>query len=277
MGHRLQTKVNQDAVTVARAIRRTVYIWRRNRPTVASFVGPTGAGKTELAKQLPFEKPKSIIRLMSISQRPQCVSLNWLVQMAGVITITVILWQNVFAVNFTQSSLTKWKGRPSSDHPLLQVLDDGRLTDVGNLSTSRTRLSPSKRWLNVKPTWQEDAINQNHDRLEPYLRPEFLNHQCHWITRAKIFLRLLIWYIDVNKTLLRKNDLAEFTAKEYMTEEEDEDGVRPPVGSWTTNVTNTDFHYNLEQPKQTWAIASVDREKDTRRKENADKQDWRIV
>ena len=128
-----------DAVDkVAKAIRRNrVGLGKQNRPIGSFlFVGPTGVGKTELAKQLAFElfgSEDSMVRF-DMSEYMEKHSVSKLIgsppgyvgyDEAGQLTEKVR--RNPYSLILLDEIE---KAHPDVLHMFLQILDDGRLTDA---------------------------------------------------------------------------------------------------------------------------------------------------
>ena len=123
---------------------------------------------------------------------------------------------------------------------LLQVLDDGRLTDgQGNTVNFKNTviIATSNAGFGYEANLTEDADKPElMDRLKPYFRPEFLNRfnaviEFSHLSKENLSKIVDLMLVEVNKTLLRKTltwQLSE-AAKEYMTEEGYDEvmGVRP--------------------------------------------------
>ena len=303
MGHRLQTKViGQDKAVeaVARAIRRNRAGFDEGNRPIGSFlfVGPTGVGKTELAKQLAldmFGTKDAIIRL-DMSEYSDRTAVSKLIgTTAGYVgyddnsnTLTERVRRNPYSIVLLDEIE---KADPQVITLLLQVLDDGRLTDgQGNTVNFKNTviISTSNAGFGYEANLTEDADKPElMDRLKPYFRPEFLNRfnaviEFSHLSKEDLSKIVDLMLVDVNKTLSKKEiDLAvSDAAKEYMTEEGYDEvmGVRPLRRVVEQQIRDkvTDFHLDNLDAKHLEADMEdgvlVIREKDTKKEENADKQ-----
>ena len=252
MGHRLQTKViGQDKAVeaVARAIRRNRAGFDEGNRPIGSFlfVGPTGVGKTELAKQLAldmFGTKDAIIRL-DMSEYSDRTAVSKLIgTTAGYVgyddnsnTLTERVRRNPYSIVLLDEIE---KADPQVITLLLQVLDDGRLTDgQGNTVNFKNTviIATSNAGFGYEANLTEDADKPElMDRLKPYFRPEFLNRfnaviEFSHLSKEDLSKIVDLMLVEVNKTLSKKDiDLAvSEAAKEYMTEEGYDEvmGVRP--------------------------------------------------
>ena len=269
MGHRLQTKViGQDKAVeaVARAIRRNRAGFDEGNRPIGSFlfVGPTGVGKTELAKQLAldmFGTKDAIIRL-DMSEYSDRTAVSKLIgTTAGYVgyddnsnTLTERVRRNPYSIVLLDEIE---KADPQVITLLLQVLDDGRLTDgQGNTVNFKNTviIATSNAGFGYEANLTEDAEKPELlDRLKPYFRPEFLNRfnaviEFSHLSKENLSKIVDLMLVDVNKTLSKKEiDLAvSEAAKEYMTEEGYDEvmGVRPLRRVVEQQIRDkvTDFH-----------------------------------
>lgn len=269
MGHRLQTKViGQDKAVeaVAKAIRRNRAGFDEGNRPIGSFlfVGPTGVGKTELAKQLAldmFGTKDAIIRL-DMSEYSDRTAVSKLIgTTAGYVgyddnnnTLTERVRRNPYSIVLLDEIE---KADPQVITLLLQVLDDGRLTDgQGNTVNFKNTviIATSNAGFGYEANLTEDADKPELiDRLKPYFRPEFLNRfnaviEFSHLSKEDLSKIVDLMLVEVNKTLSKKDiDLAvSEAAKEYMTEEGYDEvmGVRPLRRVVEQEIRDkvTDFH-----------------------------------
>ena len=269
MGHRLQTKViGQDRAVeaVSRAIRRNRAGFDEGNRPIGSFlfVGPTGVGKTELAKQLAldmFGTKDAIIRL-DMSEYSDRTAVSKLIgTTAGYVgyddnsnTLTERVRRNPYSIVLLDEIE---KADPQVITLLLQVLDDGRLTDgQGNTVNFKNTviIATSNAGFGYEANLTEDADKPElMDRLKPYFRPEFLNRfnaviEFSHLSKEDLSKIVDLMLVEVNKTLSKKDiDLAvSEAAKEYMTEEGYDEvmGVRPLRRVVEQQIRDkvTDFH-----------------------------------
>lgn len=269
MGNRLQTKViGQDKAVeaVARAIRRNRAGFDEGSRPIGSFlfVGPTGVGKTELAKQLAldmFGTKDAIIRL-DMSEYSDRTAVSKLIgTTAGYVgyddnsnTLTERVRRNPYSIILLDEIE---KADPQVITLLLQVLDDGRLTDgQGNTVNFKNTviIATSNAGFGYEANLTEDTEKPELlDRLKPYFRPEFLNRfnaviEFSHLSKENLSKIVDLMLVDVNKTLSKKEiDLAvSEAAKEYMTEEGYDEvmGVRPLRRVVEQQIRDkvTDFH-----------------------------------
>lgn len=252
MAHRLQDKViGQDKAVeaVARAIRRNRAGFDEGNRPIGSFlfVGSTGVGKTELAKQLAldmFGTQDAIIRL-DMSEYSDRTAVSKLIgTTAGYVgyddnsnTLTERVRRNPYSIILLDEIE---KADPQVITLLLQVLDDGRLTDgQGNTVNFKNTviIATSNAGFGYEANLTEDADKPElMDRLKPFFRPELLNRfnaviEFSHLTKEDLSKIVDLMLAEVNQTLAKKDiDLVvSQAAKDYITEEGYDEvmGVRP--------------------------------------------------
>ncbi len=204
---------NEAVSGVSGAIRRKrAGISLKRRPVSFIFVGPTGVGKTELAKQIArevFDGEESLIRL-DMSEYMEKHSVSKIIgsppgyvgyDEAGQLTekirrkpYSVILFDEIEKAHEDVFNL------------LLQILDDGRITDshgkvvsFENTIIIMTSNAGSDRRSNVMGfNEEEEAIQIKVDRaLKEMFRPEFLNRVDEIIIFKELKKEELIQIIDL--------------------------------------------------------------------------------
>ncbi|VGR90736.1 AAA family ATPase [Streptococcus pyogenes] len=179
--------IGQDeaVAAVARAIRRNRAGFDDGNRPIGSFlfVGPTGVGKTELAKQLAldlFGSKDAIIRLDMSEYNDRTAVSKLIGTTAGYVgyddnnnTLTERVRRNPYAIVLLDEIE---KADPQIITLLLQVLDDGRLTGgQGNTINFKNTviIATSNAGFGQQDT--ETSESNIMDRIAPYFRPEFLN------------------------------------------------------------------------------------------------------
>ncbi|VLD41221.1 Group II intron maturase [Streptococcus pneumoniae] len=269
MAHRLQDKViGQDKAVeaVARAIRRNRAGFDEGNRPIGSFlfVGSTGVGKTELAKQLAldmFGTQDAIIRL-DMSEYSDRTAVSKLIgTTAGYVgyddnsnTLTERVRRNPYSIILLDEIE---KADPQVITLLLQVLDDGRLTDgQGNTVNFKNTviIATSNAGFGYEANLTEDADKPElMDRLKPFFRPEFLNRfnaviEFSQLTKEDLSKIVDLMLAEVNQTLAKKDiDLVvSQAAKDYITEEGYDEvmGIRPLRRVVEQEIRDkvTDFH-----------------------------------
>ena len=185
--------IGQEEAThlVAAAVKRSrVKIGKLRRPASFIFVGPTGVGKTQLVKELSqqlFDTPETLIRL-DMSEFMEKHSVSRIIgappgyvgfDEAGQLTekvrrkpYSVVLFDEIE------------KAHPDVLNILLQILDDGRITDAGGrtvnfentiiVMTSNAGSDRTENLLGFGKTQSEASKDKALKALEDFLRPEFI-------------------------------------------------------------------------------------------------------
>ena len=253
IGKRLKGKVigQDEAVNaVARAIRRNRAGFDEGNRPIGSFlfVGPTGVGKTELAKQLAldmFGSKDTIIRL-DMSEYSDRTAVSKLIgTTAGYVgyddnsnTLTERVRRNPYSIILLDEIE---KADPQVITLLLQVLDDGRLTDgQGNTIDFKNTviIATSNAGFGNEDLMGKDEKEDKDimKKIAPYFRPEFLNRfnaviEFSHLTKEDLKEIVDLMLDEVNKTLAKKGlDLVVTdAAKNYLIEQgyDEAMGARP--------------------------------------------------
>ena len=252
LASRLKGKViGQDEAVeaVSRAIRRNRAGFDEGNRPIGSFlfVGPTGVGKTELAKQLAldmFGSKDAIIRL-DMSEYSDRTAVSKLIgTTAGYVgyddnsnTLTERVRRNPYSIVLLDEIE---KADPQVITLLLQVLDDGRLTDgQGNTINFKNTViiaTSNAGFGNEALTGQDDKDKKIMDRIAPYFRPEFLNRfngiiEFSHLTKEDLNDIVDLMLDEVSKTIAKKGiDLVvSDAAKQHLIEKgyDEAMGVRP--------------------------------------------------
>ena len=224
MKSRLEAHViGQDKAVeaVSRAIRRNRAGFDEGNRPIGSFlfVGPTGVGKTELAKQLAidmFGNKDAIIRL-DMSEYSDRTAVSKLIgATAGYVgyednsnTLTERVRRNPYSIVLFDEIE---KADPQVITLLLQVLDDGRLTD-GQGNTVNFKNTVIIATSNAGFGYGQDNDDENKvdvmDRIAPFFRPEFLNRfngviEFNHLSKDDLKKIVDLMLAQVNKTLAKK-------------------------------------------------------------------------
>lgn len=223
--NRLKSKlIGQDKAVeaVAKAIRRNRAGFDEGKRPIGSFlfVGPTGVGKTELAKQLAldlFGSKDAIIRL-DMSEYSDRTAISKLIgTSAGYVgyddnshTLTERVRRNPYAIVLLDEIE---KADPQVITLLLQVLDDGHLTDgQGNTVNFKNTviIATSNAGFGYDLPETDDKPTDITERIAPYFRPEFLNRfnaivEFNQLDKEDLKAIVNLMLADVNQTLAKKD------------------------------------------------------------------------
>lgn len=249
---RLKSKViGQDEAVemVAKAIRRNRAGFSEGDQPIGSFlfVGPTGVGKTELAKQLAldmFGNENAIIRL-DMSEYADRTAVSKLIgTTAGYVgyddnsnTLTERVRRNPYSIVLLDEIE---KADPQVLTLLLQVMDDGRLTDgQGNVINFKNTIiiaTSNAGFGNETLSGDKQRDQSLMDKLALFFRPEFLNRfngivEFSHLTKQDLSQIVDLMLADVQKTLAKKSIKLEVTkaAKDWLMEQgyDEAMGARP--------------------------------------------------
>ncbi len=249
---RLKSKViGQDEAVemVAKAIRRNRAGFSEGDQPIGSFlfVGPTGVGKTELAKQLAldmFGNENAIIRL-DMSEYADRTAVSKLIGIsAGYVgyednanTLTERVRRNPYSIVLLDEIE---KAHPQVLTLLLQVMDDGRLTDgQGNVINFKNTIiiaTSNAGFGNEALSGDKQRDQSLMDKLALFFRPEFLNRfngivEFSHLTKQDLSQIVDLMLADVQKTLAKKSIKLEVTkaAKDWLMEQgyDEAMGARP--------------------------------------------------
>ncbi|MCP1276081.1 ATP-dependent Clp protease ATP-binding subunit [Leuconostoc citreum] len=273
-----------DAVaTVAKAIRRNrIGLTKSGRPIGSFlFVGPTGVGKTELAKQLAqemFGSKDALIRFdMSEYMEKHAVS-KLIGAPAGYVgyeeagQLTEQVRRHPYSLVLIDEAE---KAHPDVMNMFLQILDDGRLTDAqghvvsfkdtivimtsnaGSTDTGNTPMGFN----------QVDAQSRLLQRLENYFRPEFLNRfddiiEFQTLTQKHLLTIVDLLLADMNANLADNNlnVIVSDSAKAKLAEL----GYNPALGArplrrvLQNKIADQLADYYLAHPASTVLLADLD-------------------
>jgi len=224
--------IGQDEAikAVSNAIRRSrAGISEENRP-IGSFIflGPTGVGKTELAKTLAeflFNDPKSMVRLdMSEYMEPHSTA-KMIGSPPGYVgydeggQLTEIVRKRPYSVILFDEIE---KAHPQVFNILLQILDDGRLTDskgrivnfkntvIVMTSNVGSEIIYKMESFGFQSERKEDTVSENEMRakvqasLREQFKPEFLNRIDELIIFHPLNKKILLQITNLQLALVQK-------------------------------------------------------------------------
>ena len=232
LDQRLKKKVvgqDQAIDAVSAAIRRNrVGISPKHKPVSFIFVGSTGVGKTELVKQLAedlFNAPESLIRL-DMSEFMEKHSVSRIIgsppgyvgyDEAGQLT-EKIRRKPYSVVLFDEIE----KAHPDVLNVLLQILDDGQITDAHGrkvnfentviVMTSNAGSDRKEGTVGFNKSTTELGKDRAMKALQQFLRPEFINRVDEIVCFNKLteedFLPIARLMLDELKASLKEKSLA---------------------------------------------------------------------
>ena len=220
------------------------------------FIGPSGVGKTELAKALAefmFDDPDALVRIDMSEYREQHTVSRLFGAPPGYVgyeeggQLTEAVRRRPYRVILFDEIE---KAHPEVWNALLQILDDGRLTDgqgrvvdfrnsvlimTSNLGTEYVRRSGSLGFLLREGTEEDRQAQEKIEKaLKDALRPEFLNRIDEIITFSALSKEQMLQIVDLQmkevQERLSEHDLeVELTpnAREWLAEE----GYDPDFGA----------------------------------------------
>ncbi|HEL0617543.1 TPA: ATP-dependent Clp protease ATP-binding subunit [Streptococcus equi subsp. zooepidemicus] len=275
--------IGQDGAVeaVARAIRRNRAGFDDGNRPIGSFlfVGPTGVGKTELAKQLAldmFGSKDAIIRL-DMSEYSDRTAVSKLIgTTAGYVgyddnqnTLTERVRRSPYSIILLDEIE---KADPQVITLLLQVLDDGRLTDgQGNTINFKNTviIATSNAGFGHQAGDSADQEPAIMERIAPYFRPEFLNRfngviEFNHLAKKDLQEIVALMLTEVNQTLAKKGISLEVTddVKERLIDlgYDHAMGVRPLRRVIEQEIRDRITDYYLDHPTAKHLLASLDQD-----------------
>ena len=281
-----QHVIGQDEAVdkVTRAIRRNrIGLNKKNRPIGSFlFVGPTGVGKTELAKQLSFELfgDKDAMIRFDMSEYMEKHSVSKLIgsppgyvgyEEAGQLTERVR--RNPYSLILLDEIE---KAHPDVLHMFLQILDDGRLTDAKGrtvsfkdtliIMTSNAGTGAIEASVGFGAT--VDGTSQSVlGQLKDFFKPEFLNRfdgiiEFKALSKENLLEIVSLMLADVNNLLKDQNISIEATddVKEKLVDlgYDPKMGARPLRRVIQEQIEDRIADHYLDNPKENELIAILE-------------------
>lgn len=268
---------------ISKAVRRSrVGLGNPNRPIGSFlFVGPTGVGKTELAKQLAIElfgSENSMIRF-DMSEYMEKHSVAKLIgappgyvgyDEAGQLTEKVR--RNPYSLILLDEVE---KAHPDVMHMFLQILDDGRLTDAQGRTVSfkdaiiimTSNAGTGKTEANVGfGAAHEGRTHSILDQLDDFFNPEFMNRfdgiiEFNSLSKDDLLKIVDLMLDDVNNQIARNGIHLEVThaAKTKLVDlgYDPKMGARPLRRTIQENIEDPIADFYIEHPEDKKLIADV--------------------
>ncbi|MFR0539919.1 AAA family ATPase [Lactobacillus delbrueckii] len=278
--------IGQDEAVdkVARAIRRNRIGFNKSGRPIGSFlfVGPTGVGKTELAKQLAlkmFGSEDAMIRF-DMSEFMEQYSVSKLIGSAPGYVGYEEAGQLTERVRHTPYSLILLdeveKAHPDVLNLFLQILDDGRLTDSQGRTVSfkdTIIIMTSNAGQGIKTASVGFAAENNKNEAEEtrkvmsqYFKPEFLNRfddiiQFHPLSKGNL-LQIVNLLLDKTNAMVSDQGLhitVTDTAKDKLVEEgyDPEMGARPLRRVIQEEIEDKVADYKLDHTEAKQLVADL--------------------
>jgi ATP-dependent Clp protease ATP-binding subunit ClpC len=233
----LEAEIHQRMVNQSRAVQVVASALRRNRAGVANpnrpigsflFLGPTGVGKTELAKAIAatyFKNESNLVRL-DMSEYQQAEDVKRLLDNASKNTSSLIMTirQRPFSVVLLDEIE---KAHPNVLNLLLQLLDEGQLTDNGGRAASfkdciiivtsnagaqeiREHIAKGEELESFESSFVDNLISSNQ------FKPELLNRFDEIVlfrplNQPELAQVVGLMMQEVNRTLANQNIVVELT------------------------------------------------------------------
>lgn len=254
---------------VVRAVKRNrVNLRKKNKPTVFLFAGPTGVGKTELTKRLAeelFGDEKSMLRF-DMSEYMESHSVSKLIgsppgyighEKSGKLT------EQVRRRPYSVILLDEFeKAHADVQNILLQVFDDGRLTDAQGKTVdfSHTLIVMTSNLGSTAPKttgFRAEKIEAHYlNAIHGHFKPEFINRIDSIIPFSSLDKEAILSIVDImmqeiHEGLGERGITLEFAdgVYEWLVEKgyDEKFGARPLYRTITTHIEDIVTDYLLEQ------------------------------
>jgi ATP-dependent Clp protease ATP-binding subunit ClpC len=252
MEQRLHERIigqHEAIVAISDAIRRARSGLKDPRRPIGSFIfiGPSGVGKTELAKALAgfmFDDEEALVRVDMSEYREQHTVSRLFGAPPGYVgyeeggQLTEAVRRRPYRVILFDEIE---KAHPEVWNALLQILDDGRLTDgqgrivdfrntvlimTSNLGTEYVRTSGPIGFLQTSDVKDREAQEKIQKELKKTFRPEFLNRIDEIITFSPLSLKQMSEIVD-----LQMAEVCERLSEHGLTVQ-----LTPAARDWLANI-----------------------------------------